>query len=161
LKVGNIKNRKIMRRKDRLTTNEEALELLKRGEFGVLSTVSSDNIPYGVPVNYCYKNGNIYFHSALEGHKLDNIRDHNKVSFCVVGSTQLQPSKFATKYESCIVSGSAQEVFNDEKDSALECLVEKYSSQFKTEGKEYINKAKHKTRVVKIIPNSITGKAKQ
>lgn len=150
-----------MRRTDRSITNDEALEILINGEYGILSTVSADNIPYGVPINYCYANDNIYFHSALEGHKLNNISDNKNVSFCVVGSTQLQPIKFAAKFESCIVFGVAQEIFDDEKDTALECLVEKYSSQYRTEGREYIKKAKHKTRVIKIVPKSITGKAKR
>jgi nitroimidazol reductase NimA-like FMN-containing flavoprotein (pyridoxamine 5'-phosphate oxidase superfamily) len=150
-----------MRRTDKAITNDEALEILMNGEYGVLSTVSADNIPYGVPVNFCYFNDNIYFHSALEGHKLNNITENKNVSFCVVGSTQLQPDKFSTKYESCIMSGIAQEIFDEEKDTALESLVEKYSSQYKIEGREYINKAKHKTRVIKIVPKSITGKAER
>ncbi len=49
----------------------------------------------------------IYFHCAPEGHKLENLSGNNKVSFCVVGKTQVLPDKFATNYESVIVFGTA------------------------------------------------------
>ena len=60
---------------------ERVEELIKTTEYGVLSTVGEDGYPYAVPVNYAYINGNIYFHCAREGHKLDNISFNNKVSF--------------------------------------------------------------------------------
>ncbi|PIE74752.1 MAG: MFS transporter [Deltaproteobacteria bacterium] len=150
-----------MRRKDRAITDEEAEKILKNGEYGFLSTVSEKNIPYGIPVNYCFINGNIYFHCAIEGKKLDNIGFNKNVSFCVVGSTQLQPDKFSTKYESCIISGIADEIFDTEKILALESLIEKYSYEFKKKGLEHIKKAGHKTKVIKITPILITGKAKR
>ena len=40
-----------MRRKDRKTTEERAYEILKNGEYGILSTIGEDGYPYGVPVN--------------------------------------------------------------------------------------------------------------
>jgi nitroimidazol reductase NimA-like FMN-containing flavoprotein (pyridoxamine 5'-phosphate oxidase superfamily) len=49
-----------MRRKDRLITNAETFSILEKGEYGVLSTVSPDNAPYGVPVNYCLINECLY-----------------------------------------------------------------------------------------------------
>ena len=150
-----------MRRKDRLLSNDEMLSILEKGEFGMLSTVSSSNEPYGVPLNYCFIDQTIYFHCALEGEKLNNIEKNSSVSFCVVCGTRLQPEKFSTKYESCIVQGSATEVFNEEKQLALEGLVKKYSNEFQAQGADYIRKAQHKTRVMKIVPRSISGKAKR
>ena len=41
-----------VRRRDRLLNEERALELLKDGEYGVLSMVS-ENSGYGIPVNFC------------------------------------------------------------------------------------------------------------
>ncbi len=137
------------------------LSILEKGEFGMLSTVSSSNEPYGVPLNYCFIDQTIYFHCALEGEKLNNIEKNSSVSFCVVCGTRLQPEKFSTIYESCIVQGSATEVFNEEKQLALEGLVKKYSNEFQAQGADYIRKAQHKTRVMKIVPRSISGKAKR
>ena len=153
--------KKMMRRKDRLLPNDEALSIIEKGEYGVLSTVSSSNEPYGVPLNYCLINDNIYFHCALEGQKLDNISSNSKVSFCVVGETLIQPDKFATKFESYIVQGTAIEVFDEEKQMALEGLIKKYSGQFESEGLDYIKKVKSKARVIKIIQKSFSGKAKR
>lgn len=150
-----------MRRKDRQLSYDETISIIEKGEYGILSTVSSGNEPYGVPLNYCVIDKNIYFHCALEGKKLDNIANNANVSFCVVGDTKIQPDKFSTKFESCIVKGTASEVTGEEKQMALEGLIEKYSKEFGTKGLEYINQAKEKTKVIKIIPKSFSGKAKR
>lgn len=150
-----------MRRKDRLITNTETFSILEKGEYGILSTLSSNNEPYGVPVNYCLVNECIFFHCSLEGKKIDNINKNPKVSFCVVGGTEVLPDKFGTKYESCIVQGLASESFGEEKQMALEGLIHKYSENFVSEGLEYIEKLKNKTRVLKISIESISGKARK
>ncbi len=150
-----------MRRKDRLITNGETFSILEKGEYGILSTVPSDHEPYGVPLNYCLIDGCIYFHCALEGTKIDNINNNPKVSFCVVGKTEVLPDQFGTKYESCIVQGLASESFGEEKQLALEGLLHKYSENFFSEGLKYIEKLKDKTRVFKVSIESISGKARK
>jgi hypothetical protein len=150
-----------MRKKERQLSYDETISIIEKGEYGILSTVSSGNEPYGVPLNYCFIDGSIYFHCALEGKKLDNIAHNANVSFCVVGQTKILPEKFSTKFESCIVFGTAAEVTGDEKQMALEGFIEKYSRQFNAEGLEYIKKACRKTKVIKIIPESFSGKAKR
>ena len=92
-----------IRRAERAIPDSEAKEILQAEAYGVLSTVSEDGQPYGVPVSYSYAGDVIYFHCALEGHKLENLSSNNRVSFCVVGKTQVLPDKFATNYESVIV----------------------------------------------------------
>jgi nitroimidazol reductase NimA-like FMN-containing flavoprotein (pyridoxamine 5'-phosphate oxidase superfamily) len=150
-----------MRRKDRQIPNAEARAILERGEYGVLSTVGSDGRPYGVPVSYCVIDGAIYFHCAVEGHKLDNIHDNPRVSFCVVGETEPLPAEFATRYESCIVHGVASESFGEEKQQALEGLVQEYSADFVTEGLDHIEQQRARARVYRIAIESISGKARK
>jgi len=150
-----------MRRKDRAVSDSEAKEILQKGEYGILSTVSPDGQPYGVPLNYSYTGDAIYFHCAVEGRKLKNIQTNNKVSFCVVGKTEVLPEKFSTKYESVIVFGEASEVTGDEKQKGLTELLKKYSFGSMKEGQEYIQRDGHKTRVYKISLESITGKARK
>lgn len=150
-----------MRRHDRKITNTETLNILENGEYGILSTVSSDHEPYGVPINYCLIDKYIYFHCAVEGRKINNIINNPKVSFCVVGKTELLPEKFGTNYESCIVYGNASESFGEEKQLALEGLIHKYSKNFVNDGLKYIEKLKNKTRVFKISIESISGKARK
>lgn len=150
-----------MRRKDRELKNDEVIEILKNNTYGILSTVSENGYPYGVPISYIFFNNSIYFHGAIEGHKLDNILSNNKVSFCVVGQTCILPDKFSTKYESVIVFGRAIEVFDDEKNMALLEILNKYSPDYIEQGKEYIEKASKGTKVTKISIEHISGKAKR
>jgi uncharacterized protein len=150
-----------IRRKDRTISASETRAILQAGEYGVLSTVSAEGQPYGVPVSYSYTPDGLYFHCALEGHKLDNLKANGRVSFCVVGPTQVLPEKFGTKYESAIVFGEAVEVFGDEKHQGLLELVKKYSAEFMEGGLKEIAATGGKARVYKITVESLTGKARR
>jgi nitroimidazol reductase NimA-like FMN-containing flavoprotein (pyridoxamine 5'-phosphate oxidase superfamily) len=57
-----------IRLKDRVVDDEKAVEIIKKGSYGVLSTIGADGYPYGVPLNYTYFNNCICFHCAQEGH---------------------------------------------------------------------------------------------
>ncbi len=149
-----------MRRKDRLADQEQTWRVLEQGEYGVLSTVSPEGQPYGVPLSYCLLDGALYFHCALAGHKLDNLAANHRVSFCVVGRTQLMPEKFATLYESVVVFGRASEALEGEKRAALEGLVAKYSPAYPEEGGAYIDKLIARARVFKISLDAVSGKAR-
>ncbi|MDA3861331.1 MAG: pyridoxamine 5'-phosphate oxidase family protein [Melioribacteraceae bacterium] len=148
-----------MRRSDRAISEEETMQLLNNCEYGILSTVSANGEPYGVPLSYCVVGNAIYFHSALEGRKLDNIQNNESVSFCVIGKTEVLQQKFSTKYESVIVSGNIEEAKDDDKQIGLEGLIKKYSPEYIPKGFKYIDKAKHETKVLKLKFKSITGKA--
>lgn len=150
-----------MRRQDRKIDNAEAVRILEAGQYGILSTTGSSGYAYGVPLSYTYGNGCIYFHCAVEGQKLENIKYNNKVSFCVVGATEVLPEKFSTVYESAIVFGKASEVYEDEKQEALAAILKKYSSEFMDKGMEYIKASSSKTKVIKIEIEHITGKSRR
>lgn len=148
-----------VRRKDRQINLEETKELLQRAGVGVLSTVDEEGQPYGVPVNYVYDNDNtIYFHCAVEGHKLKNIKKNNQVCFTVYGENIVLAEKFTTTYESVVVFGRAEVVEDTEKIQALKLLVEKFSPGFMKEGLEYIQRAADRTLVLKISVDKMTGK---
>jgi uncharacterized protein len=150
-----------IRRAERAMPEAEAREILIKGQYGVLSTASAEGQPYGVPISYCYLNEAIYFHCAVEGHKLDNLATNNRVSFCVVGSTELLPDKFSTRYESSVAFGRTVELQGDEKRAALEAILKKYSPNFLESGMKYIESDIHKTRVFKIQVESLTGKSRK
>jgi nitroimidazol reductase NimA-like FMN-containing flavoprotein (pyridoxamine 5'-phosphate oxidase superfamily) len=150
-----------LRRNDRAMPQDEALALLDKAEYGILSTVSENSEPYGVPLNFCFSDNSIYFHCARAGQKINHLEHNQKVSFCVVGKTQLLPAKFSTRYESVIVFGKAEEVFAAEKQNALEKLVRKYSADFLEPGKKYIEKSQVETRVFKLKISRLTGKARR
>ena len=147
-----------MRRKDKEIGTDEAISLLTKCEYGVLSTAGNDGQPYGVPLNYAYKDNCIYFHCALAGHKIDNIESNPKVSFCAVGDTKILPSEFSAEYVSAVAFGVASEVQGSERYNALVLLLEKFSPEFIEEGKKYIEKLDKVTKVIKIEIEHISGK---
>ncbi len=150
-----------LRNKNRGMAETEARELLARGEYGILSTCGLDGQPYGIPLSYCVMNNAIYFHCAVEGRKLDNVAADNRVSFCVVGKTEVLPAQFATRYESVIISGRSAEVFAEEKQQALEGLLARYSAGFHSEGLSYIAAEWEHTRVFRVKIDAICGKARR
>ncbi len=152
---------KEMRRSDKMLTSEEMLDIMNTAEYGILSTVGEDGYPYGVPVNYIYLDGNIYFHSALTGHKLDNIAFSDKVSFCVVKDVELIPDDFNTKYKSVIAFGDITEVEETEKQDLYVAFLHKFSADYMDSGMEYIRNAGEKARIFKISVKHMTAKGKK
>jgi len=150
-----------MRRSDRAIPLDEAKKILQGAEYGILSTVSQDGEPYGVPVSFAYTGDVIYFHCAPSGHKLNNINADNRVSFCVVGKTKVLPENFATNYESVIVFGKAFEISGDEKQNGLVEVLKKYSPEVMEKGFQYIESDGPKAKAYKILIDSMTGKARK
>jgi len=150
-----------LRRHDRQITESEALDILRKGEYGVLSMCSTSNEGYGIPLSYVLVGNNIYFHCATEGSKLRFLKENNKVSFCVVGKTVLLPSKFSTIYESVIASGTATVVEDEEKQEALQQIIEKYSADYIEESKEYIKRYFDRVKVIRLSIETLTGKARK
>ena len=153
-----MKNYEI-RRTDRALTEEDAVEILRKGSFGILSTIGADGYPYGVPVNYVYDDGRIYFHCAKNnGHKQENLRFSGRVSFTVVTKSEVISEKFTTAYESAVAFGTASKIVFD-KEKALRLLVKKYSPQFIDEGESCIKDDFEHTDVFMLEIERLTAKA--
>jgi len=151
---------KEMRRNDKKISEDAAIALLRKGTYGVLSTIGEDGYPYGFQVNYIYKNGKIYFHSsAADGHKRANIQYCDKVCFTVTENVEIMADTFNTKFESAIIFGRIKEV-SAMKQVILEDIIDKYSSEYKDAGLKYISKAEDKTTIYEISIEAINGKAK-
>lgn len=149
-----------MRRNDREIFGEEIEAILRKGEYGILSTVGPDGKPYAVPLSYAWKNGKIHLHCAANvGKKLENLAFCPDVCFVVVGDTAVQPATFSTLYESVILTGKM--VPSQDPQTSLAALVEKYSPAFGEQGMRYIQAEHSRTGVYVIVPESITGKAKR
>lgn len=148
-----------MRRKDKVKTYEDALQILSECTNGVLSVIGDGGYPYGVPVSYIYNDGKIYFHCAGEGHKLDAIKAEPKVSFTVVGADNIAPEKFTTMYKSVIAFGKAAIIDDDDKkNEVLQMIIGKYSADFMAAGVEYMKKMWDKTYIVEIEIEHMTAK---
>jgi uncharacterized protein len=130
------------------------------GEYGFLGTVGENGYPYAVPLSYVYTNNCIYFHSATEGQKLDNIKFNDKVSFSVVGKTKVLPGDFSTIYESVIAFGKASLTAGEEKRQALMDIMKKYSAGFEDKGMQYIDRAIDMTTIIKIEIEHATAKGR-
>jgi len=101
--------------------------VLNRCTSGVLAVLGDDGYPYAVPLSYAYKDGCLWFHGALTGHKIDAIEGCPKVSFCVIDKDDVVPEKLTTVYRSVIVFGKAH-VLDDERKIAQGARIigEKY-----------------------------------
>lgn len=151
---------KEMRRKEKAISQEEAVEVLNNAEYGVLSTISGDNTPYGTPMNFAYVDGAIYFHCALEGHRIENIKGNSSACLNVVDSVVLMPEKFNTQYRSVTVFGSVRIVEDkEEKKKGIAAIAEKLSPDYPKEGMAYIESAFDKMHVLRMDIDKMTGKA--
>ena len=151
-----------MRRKNCVISTEAAEKILREGDFGVLALSGDDGYPYAVPINYAVEGNKIYFHSAKVGHKLDAIKNNDKVSFCVVDRHEVIAEEFTTYFSSAIAFGRIRIVEdNDDPDKrrGLELLADKYSSTASAE-----RRAKELSRLsALVVPvmtiEHLTGKA--
>ncbi|MBP3519565.1 MAG: pyridoxamine 5'-phosphate oxidase family protein [Parabacteroides sp.] len=151
-----------IRRKDRVLDEKGAMELLETGEYGFLSMAGTDGFGYGIPISFVKEEEHIYFHCAPDGYKLECIRENPKVSFCVVGKTQVIPNQFTTAYESALVFGTIHsDLAEEECRHALRLLVKKYCSDFETIGEKYIDKSFHRTKVLRLDMVHVSGKCKR
>ena len=125
-----------MRRYKKEITDPAAIrELLDAAHVGRLGTVSADGSPMIKPLNFVYEEGRIYFHTALAGEKMEDIRRDGRVVFEVDqpiaytrGGTDPCSAKYL--YKSVIIKGRAS-LCEDrvEKLHALKCLMEKYQPE--------------------------------
>jgi len=177
LKFNKFISKKI-RRKEKQLTDDNCNEILTTVEWGTLATIGADNFPYAVPVNFVYHNGNIYFHCAKTGHKLDNIQHCPNVSFNVVTdvlviplisqsdpepeNSQFKFKGFDTNFNSITIFGKATEIFDDEKNEVLKVFLKKFLkkdyAKYKEDGIRYIEKSINRTILIKIEIIHMTGK---
>lgn len=126
-----------MRRKhSEVTDQTEIFRILSSTNVGRMATVGRDGFPYITPVNYVTLNGNIYFHCAPKGEKLDNlIRDPHvcfevdlPLSYIDIGLDPGRPICNLHQFYHCIIiRGKAGIVEEDQlKLDALNALVAKH-----------------------------------
>lgn len=147
-------------RKNRQLSTEDCISLLKDEKRGVLSVLGDNNYPYGMPMNHWYNedDGNIYFHCGKTGHRLDALKKHNKVSFCIYDNGYRHDGEWALNVKSVIVFGKIEII--DRTDKIVD-ITTKFSYKF-TQDDEYIKKeietSAHKTLLLKLTPEHICGK---
>ena len=109
--------------------------LLAQSAVGRLGTIGREGYPMVKPLNFVYHEGRIYFHSAREGEKIEDIRRDERVCFEVdlplaFVRAEGSPCKADYRYQSVICTGRARLVEGrEEKVSALKALMEKYQPE--------------------------------
>lgn len=149
-----------MRRIEKQKSNEECEKALQDAEYGVLAVIGDEGYPYAVPINFAYENGKLFFHStSRSSHKIEAIKQNEKVSFCTVSQADIVPEKFDTMYDSVIAFGRARVLENpDEIKNAMNALILKYSSEYMEQGMAYIQAEKGLFLAVEIKIEHMTRK---
>lgn len=149
-----------MLRKKQALSKEECLHVLKTEKRGVLSVLGENGYPYGMPMNHFYHEGDgcLYFHCGKTGHRLDALKENNRVSFCVYDGGFRREGEWALNIQSVIVFGR-MDVLSDPE--WIRDICEKLSYKF-TDDAAYIQKelaqfARH-TLLLRLTPEHISGK---
>ena len=149
-----------LRRIKQQLTQDECIFVLKNEVRGVLSVLGDEDYPYGLPINYWYSEdeNKIYFHGSREGHKIDAIVKHDKVSFCVYDKGVQVEGKRGLDYNSVIVFGRIKPV--EDRVKTLD-ICRKLSRQFDF-GENYIEEEIQKfakfVLCLELTPEHICGK---
>ena len=160
-----------MRRKEFNFDNKKEIEnMLNIIEYGVMAL--PDKIPYAVPISFCYKDNEIYFHGAPSGRKYEILKNNPKISFTASKTYSYMPSTFKNNtmtptqfYFSVYIEGEVNLIDISEverRKNILYELVKKYekdNTNLSIEHKMF--EYAHKPMLVGVIKiENITAKAK-
>ncbi len=116
-----------MRRIKQQTSEEECIRVLSEAKRGILAVHGEDGYPYTIPLDFVYEDGHVYFHCAKTGHKIDAIRQNDKVSFCVLSDGIQEENDWWFHFVSVVIFGRICEVCEEEeKNHRLRMLGRKY-----------------------------------
>lgn len=151
-----------MRRHDReITDFNEIVGIMEKCDVCRLA-LNNEDFPYIVPLNFgmTVENGvvTLWFHSALEGTKLDIIRKDNRASFEMDCEHELVTDNVkgncTMNYKSIIGKGRIEFVCGEEKLNALKILM----SHYRKENFPFNEKIIPQTAVYKLTVEAFTGK---
>jgi nitroimidazol reductase NimA-like FMN-containing flavoprotein (pyridoxamine 5'-phosphate oxidase superfamily) len=140
---------------------EDAVQLLLKGTYGVLSVASSQGKPYGVPLNYYYlpEEQAIFFHCFVKGRKIDTLKENDRVSFVVIGRETIMPERFVTHYDSVMVEGRAEVITDpEEKTKRLLQLCDTLAPGVLDRRDEVIRRQLPAVNIIKVHVETISGK---
>ncbi|WP_294489359.1 pyridoxamine 5'-phosphate oxidase family protein [uncultured Ruminococcus sp.] len=149
-----------MLRKKQALSEEECIAVLKTQKRGVLAVLGDEDYPYALPINHYYneEDGHIYFHGAKFGHRVDAVKRHDKVSFCVYDEGFRREGEWALNIKSVIVFGRLVPVEDEDK---MIDLCRRLSRKF-TDDESYIEdeikRAGFRTLMYELIPEHMSGK---
>ena len=153
-----------------IKSKEKIIEFLSSQQTGRIASIDDNGFPQIIPMNFVFINDAVYMHSHIRGEKLDNIKRNKKVGFEVDKSLEFLPSYFSdpinasladTLYISVVIKGNAIIVSDkQEKTNALNGLMKKYQPEGGYEPIKPDMDVLKGVEVIKIVPESLTGKYK-
>lgn len=148
-----------MRRKEKEITNRDEIDSILNNALVCRLGLCEENRPYIVPVCFGYDGDSLFFHSALEGKKIDILKQNFNVSFEVESDISLQraekPCSWGMEYKSVIGSGKA--IFlstTEEKEYGLNVIMRHYAKK----DFSFPPEALKRVCVIKIDIETLTGK---
>ncbi|MBQ6100178.1 MAG: pyridoxamine 5'-phosphate oxidase family protein [Methanobrevibacter sp.] len=149
--------RKMRRRKQELS-KEECIDILTDEPRGVLALLGDNDYPYALPMSHVYVDGKIYFHGAKKGHKVDAVKNHSKVSYCVMDKGVKKDDEWWYTFKSVIVFGTIKTLTDrNEKIDKLTHLGDKFFPSHQDTIDE-IDRLLDKTEVFEITVEHMSGK---
>lgn len=150
------------RAKKEIKDEAQFYEILANVHVGRLGTMGRDGYPIIKPLNFVHTGKHIYFHSAIEGEKIEDILRDNRVCFEVdvplrYVKAKGDPCSASYHYRSVILKGRAEIIKDsEEKRMAMKALMEKYQPEG---GYDAFPKEKLAiTAVIRIDIEAMTGK---
>ncbi|MBP5386287.1 MAG: pyridoxamine 5'-phosphate oxidase family protein [Prevotella sp.] len=154
-----MSNFRPMRRHRQQLSQEESIRILERATSGTLALLGDDDYPYAVPISFVYHEGCLYFHSAVEGHKVDAIRRHGKASFCVIDQDEVHGELYTTFFRSVIAFGHISIIGDeDEKTAAARMLGNRYNPNQDDALQMEMEKGLHRMVMLRMKIEHLTGK---
>lgn len=153
---------KKMRRADKEITSKAAIEGIISRSLVCRLALADENRPYIVPLCFGYKDNSLYFHSAVQGKKIDIIKKNNRVCFEFdIDSEVIKADKaceWGLQYKSVVGFGQASFLEDSEsKRRALDIIMKQYSGESSAYPEA---KLKH-TVIIKVDIEHMTGKQAQ
>ncbi len=147
-----------MRRLGQELSKDECIDILTNEPRGVLALLGDNDYPYALPMSHVYVNGKIYFHGAQKGHKVDAVKKHPKVSYCVMDKGVKAEDSWWYTFRSVIVFGKIRTLTDrDEKIDKLTHLGDKFFPTHE-ETVDEINRLLDRTEVFEITIEHMSGK---
>jgi nitroimidazol reductase NimA-like FMN-containing flavoprotein (pyridoxamine 5'-phosphate oxidase superfamily) len=154
-------NCQMVMRKSRQEIKDKAVleEILSGAEICRLSMVDGE-LPYIIPVNYGYRDGHIYIHSAREGKKIDLLQNNRLICFEVEDTVQIVKGEKAcdwtTRYRSVVGYGT-MEILSDaaSKQEGLEVIMAQHGA---SELENFDAENLKRMVILKLRITSLTGK---
>lgn len=148
-----------MRRKDRQMPEEFAWGVVDKCDYAVLAMTAENGGPYCVPVNIARDGKSIYFHCAMEGRKINALRQNPRVCLNCVTRAEVLQERYTTLYESATAFGTAEEVTEPrEKTEVLRTICLRHAPDHMEQFEGAMAANADRTAVWRIVVDEITGK---